>query len=161
MQLLQNVSIMHCLPGNDFNNATVNFTIASGTLDVAINVGDIIRNDTVNEAEEIFIIVLEVTENGGVDIAFDEEAGILVYEIQDNNPINLILRNNGSTSFPESFGTIANVLTVEKESGSPETEVDIPINVTITGSGTVIEGNAHFHLFSMKNDRCTIASLHR
>jgi hypothetical protein len=85
MQLLQNVSIMHCLPGNDFNNATVNFTIASGTLDVAINVGDIIRNDTVNEAEEIFIIVLEVTENGGVDIAFDEEAGILVYEIQDNN----------------------------------------------------------------------------
>ena len=85
MQLLKNVSLMHCLPGNDFNNAIVNFTIASGTLETAINVGDIIRNDTVNEAEEIFIIVLEVTNGGGVDITFDEEAGILVYEIQDNN----------------------------------------------------------------------------
>ena len=40
--------------------------------------------DDVNEAEEVFILVLEI-DNEDIDFAFDEEGGVLVYTILDNN----------------------------------------------------------------------------
>ena len=37
-----------------------------------------------NEAEEVFILVLEI-DNEDIDFAFDEEGGVLVYTILDDN----------------------------------------------------------------------------
>ena len=52
----------------------------------------------------------------------------------------LILNITGNTTFLENVGSIANLIAVEKENASLETEVDIPINVTITGEGTAFAG---------------------
>ena len=79
------VSYPTLLPGTDFNNATVTFTIPSGAQEFDIQMRDIIFNDTVNEAEEILILVLELTDTGGMEINFDEELGILIYNILDDN----------------------------------------------------------------------------
>ena len=85
------VSYPTLLPGTDFNNATVTFTIPSGAQEFDIQMRDIIFNDTVNEAEEILILVLELTDTGGMDINFDEELGILIFNILDDNRRKIVI----------------------------------------------------------------------
>ena len=145
--------------GIDINSAELNFTILSGETTIKINTGDIIVVDDVNEAEEVFILVLEITDAGEVQILFDNQAGILIYTIEDSNgkgsnsqnhriviflwfftDMILVLNVSGNTTFDESQGDIDSVITVQKQDPLLRTEVDIPITVVITGAGTAFAG---------------------
>ena len=68
----------------DFNNATQAFTLPAGRDSIDINMREIINVDEVNEAEEQFILVLE-TDLMASDLEFDEDGGILVVTILDDN----------------------------------------------------------------------------
>ena len=70
-------------PGTDLGATVVNFTIPSGS--TGIEIGNIILSDGVNEAEEMFILVIKITDSGGMDLVYDEAAGILLYTILDSN----------------------------------------------------------------------------
>ena len=71
----------------DFENANISVLI-NGTTSFNYDISNIIKTDDVNEAEELFILVLEIDNEG---IEFDEEGGILVYTILDNNRKPIIL----------------------------------------------------------------------
>ena len=58
--------------------------IINGSIFFDFDISTIIKTDDVNEAEEVFILVLEI-DNEGIDVEFDEEGGVLVYTILDNN----------------------------------------------------------------------------
>ena len=66
----------------DFNNTVFNFTIPAGERIFDIQTEDIIVVDDVNEAEEQFLLVLELDSN---EVTFDEREGILVVTILDSN----------------------------------------------------------------------------
>ena len=66
----------------DFNNTVINFTIPTGETAFAFSLADIVMMDTVNEASEQFILVLEIESDG---VEFDEHEGVLVVTILDNN----------------------------------------------------------------------------
>ena len=60
----------------------MSFTIPTGETAFEFSLADIVMVDTVNEASEQFILVLEI-ESAGVE--FDEHEGVLVVTILDNN----------------------------------------------------------------------------
>lgn len=66
----------------DFNNAVINLTIPANSTVFDIQATDIIVADNVNEAEEEFLLVLELNTD---EVTFDEEGGILVVTILDSN----------------------------------------------------------------------------
>ena len=66
----------------DFTNTVFNFTIPAGYSFFDIQTTDIIVADTINEAEEQFLLVLEIDSN---EVTFDEDGGILVVTILDSN----------------------------------------------------------------------------
>ena len=66
----------------DFNNTVINFTIPTGETAFEFSLADIVMMDTVNEASEQFILVLEIESDG---VEFDEHEGVLVVTILDNN----------------------------------------------------------------------------
>ena len=66
----------------DFINTIFNFIIPAGNTVFDIQTTDIIVVDDVNEAEEQFLLVLEIDSN---EVTFDDEGGILVVTILDSN----------------------------------------------------------------------------
>ena len=64
---------------------SVDFTMENGSRELDIGVQQFIKVDGVNEAEETFIFVLEITDTQGNDVNFDDEAGILIYTILDDD----------------------------------------------------------------------------
>ena len=66
----------------DFINTVFNFTITAGNTVFDIQTTDIIVADDVNEAEEQFLLVLELDSN---NVTFDDEGGILVVTILDSS----------------------------------------------------------------------------
>ena len=144
--------------GIDINSTELNLTILSGETSIKINTSYIIVVDDVNEAEEVFILLLEITDAGEVQILFDNQAGILIYTIKDSNSkgcnsqnhrivilwfftdMILVLNVSGNTTFDESQGDIDSVITVQKQDPLLRTEVNISITVVITGAGTAFAG---------------------
>ena len=68
----------------DFNNTDISFTLPAGFDHFDIDMFQIINVDGVNEANEQFILVLEL-EGITSDLELDEHRGILVVTILDNN----------------------------------------------------------------------------
>ena len=66
----------------DFNNTVIHFTIATGSNFMDLDTSTLIIQDDVNEAKEQFILVLELDHDG---VIFNEEGGILVFTILDDN----------------------------------------------------------------------------
>ena len=71
----------------DFNNTIIYFTIPAGDEEYDIPTDDIIIDDRVNEAQESFILVLEIDSVDPADIVeLDEQfQGILVFTIDDDD----------------------------------------------------------------------------
>ena len=67
----------------DFNNASIDFTLSAGERNFDIEISDIIYGDDVNEAAEQLILVLEIT--NATEIELDEHGGVLVLTILDDN----------------------------------------------------------------------------
>lgn len=77
---------MKILTGTDFTGVReVNFTLGHGTRESDIGVQMFIEADEVNEAQEAFVFVLEITDTGGNAVNLDDEAGVLIFTILDNN----------------------------------------------------------------------------
>jgi len=71
----------------DFNNSIIYFTLPAGNEEYEIPVENIIIDDTVNEAQESFLLVLEIDSVDPADmVELDEQfQGILVFTINDND----------------------------------------------------------------------------
>ena len=71
----------------DFNNSIIYFTLPAGNEEYEIPVENIIIDDTVNEAQESFILVLEIDSVGSADmVELDAQyQGIHVFRINDND----------------------------------------------------------------------------
>ena len=71
----------------DFNNSIIYFTIPAGDEEYDIPTDDIIIDDVVNEAQEGFILVLEIDSVNPADmVELDGQfQGILVFTINDND----------------------------------------------------------------------------
>jgi len=71
----------------DFNNSIIHFTIPAGNEEYDIPTDDIIIDDAVNEAQEGFILVLEIDSVDPADmVELDEQyQGILVFTIDDDD----------------------------------------------------------------------------
>ena len=79
------VSLLHVDDDDmkDFNNAKIRFTILGGTNSFSIDLSKIIKADSVNEAEEQLILVLEI--NDSTEVNLDRHGGVLVLKILDKN----------------------------------------------------------------------------
>ena len=71
----------------DFNNSVIYFTIPVGDEEYDISTDDIIIDDGINEAQESFIVVLEIDSADPADmVQLDEQfQGILIFTINDND----------------------------------------------------------------------------
>ena len=67
----------------DFKNTKIGFTILNGTDSFSIDLSKIITADSVNEAEEQLILVLEI--NDTTEVNLDRHGGVLVLTILDKN----------------------------------------------------------------------------
>ena len=67
----------------DFNNTVINFTLSPGQDRFEIDMLSIVNSDSINEAEEQFILVLEYSSEAVLEL--DEDGGVLVVTILDDN----------------------------------------------------------------------------
>ena len=70
---------------SDILGEILNFTIPAGSLSDTVSTDELIATDDVHEAEEVFILVLEIDDSGSVDLIFDDRGGILIFTIRDSN----------------------------------------------------------------------------
>ena len=69
----------------DFNNSIIHFTIPAGDEEYEIPTNDIINDDSIDEAPEDFILVLDNVEPANIVELENLYEGILVFTISDDD----------------------------------------------------------------------------
>ena len=153
----------------DFNNTPIAFTFAPGQDTFDIQSEDIVFDDDINEANEGFIIVLNITSGNmdggtGVAVQLNEFDGILVVIIRDNDSkwqshtctyiigistihITFLCKHTGITlgfnvvsyTLSEGDGGTADNIHIVNQS-NVLSEIDIPLELTIDMATTAEKG---------------------